>query len=217
MDDMQTSYAKMLDGRLYLYPAEMANDQARCLELQYDYNATRPCEGEKRQALLKQMFASVGEGCYIEPPLRANWAGKFVHLGNSVYANFNLTLVDDCEITIGDHVMIGPNVTLTVAGHPIVPELRDLAYQFNMPIHIGSHVWIGAGVIVLPGVTIGDNCVIGAGSVVTHDIPDNSIALGTPCRVVRQVSEHDYEYYWHDHKIEPEDLKVIEEYRKNQK
>ena len=184
--------------------AELFCEQAVFLEKLYDFNATRPSEFEKRVTLLKDMFAEVGDNCYIEPPLRANWAGHFTHLGKGVYINFNLTLVDDTHIYIGDHTMIGPNVTITTAGHPIHPQLRQKGYQFNAPIHIGKNCWIGAGAIILPGITIGDNAVIGAGSVVTKDIPDNVIAVGNPCHILREVNEHDREYYFKDKKIVPE-------------
>lgn len=130
---------------------ELLAVQAKCLEKMYDYNATRPSEGEKRAALIKEMFGSAGEGCYIEPPFHANWGGKNVHLGDNVYANFNLTCVDDCEIFIGDGTMLGPSVVLASASHPICPELRKKAYQFNLPVRIGKNCWLGAGVIVLPG------------------------------------------------------------------
>lgn len=209
MTEKEKSYEKMKNGRLFVFSDELADDQRKCLRLQYEYNNTSPDEGERRGELLKQMFAEIGEGSYIEPPLRANWGGHFVHLGKKVYANFNLTLVDDCEIYVGDNVMFGPNVTVATANHPIAPELRDLTYQYNIPVHIGNHVWIGAGAVILPGVKIGDNSVIGAGSIVTKDIPENSVAVGNPCRVIRKISERDYEYYWRDCKIEPEDLAAI--------
>lgn len=176
--------------------------QSEALEKLYDFNATRPCEGERRSELLKDMFASIGSGCYIEPPFHANWGGANVHFGSNVYANFNLTLVDDGPIHVGDNVMFGPGVTITTAGHPILPELRRLGAQFNLPVHIGKNVWIGAGVLIMPGVSIGENSVIGAGSVVTKDIPANVVAFGTPCRVTRDIDAHDREYYWRDRKID---------------
>lgn len=190
-------------GKLYLPNGdEIMNEQFACLEKLYDYNATRPLEQEKRAEMLEDMFAEIGEDCYIEPPLHANWGGHHVHFGKGVYANFNLTLVDDTHIYVGDYTMLGPNVIIATAGHPILPELREQAYQFNMPVHIGRNCWLGAGVIVLPGVTIGDNSVIGAGSVVTKDIPANVVAVGNPCKVLREISEHDREYYFKDRKIE---------------
>lgn len=193
---------KMHSGDLYLSGDEdLVAEQLTFVEKLYDFNATRPLEQEKRAELLKSMFAEIGENCYVEPPLHSNWGGKHVHFGKGVYANFNLTLVDDTHIYVGDYTMFGPNVVLATAGHPILPELRPLAYQYNMPIHIGRNCWLGAGVIVLPGVTIGDNTVIGAGSVVTKDIPANVVAVGNPCRVLREINEHDKEYYFKDRKI----------------
>lgn len=194
---------KMHTGDLYLSMDEdLFNEQLTYLDKLYDFNMTRPSELPKRTEMLKNMFAEIGEDCYIEPPLHANWAGRFVHFGKGVYTNFNLTLVDDTHIYVGDYTMIGPNVVIATAGHPILPELRPLAYQFNMPVHIGKNCWLGAGVIVLPGVTIGDNSVIGAGSVVTKDIPANVVAVGNPCKVLREINDHDKEYYFKNRKIE---------------
>ena len=193
---------KMHTGELYLPgDVEIMKEQQICLDKLYDYNMTRPTESEKRQELLKEMFAEIGEDCYIEPPFHANWGGKHVHFGKCVYANFNFTAVDDTHIYVGDYTMFGPNVILASAGHPILPELRQEAYQYNMPVHIGKNCWLGAGVIVLPGVTIGDNTVIGAGSVVTKDIPSNVVAVGNPCRVLREINEHDKKYYFKNRKI----------------
>lgn len=193
---------KMHNCELY-FPSdeEIMKEQTACLEKLYDFNATRPLEGEKRTQLLKEMFAEIGDGCYIEPPFHANWGGHHVHFGKGVYANFNLTLVDDTHIYVGDYTLFGPNVTVATAGHPILPELREQGYQYNAPVHIGRNCWIGAGVVIVPGVTIGDNVVVGAGSVVTKDLPDNVIAVGNPCKVLREVNEHDKLYYFKDRKI----------------
>ena len=196
-------FEKLHNGDLYLPGDERVMEvQTKCLERLYDFNATRPSEGEKRDALLKEMFAEIGEGCYIEPPFHSNWGGHHVHFGKCVYANFNLTLVDDTHIYVGDYTMFGPNVTISTAGHPILPELRELVYQYNAPVHIGRNCWIGAGVIIIPGITIGDNTVIGAGSIVTKDIPANVIAVGNPCRVLREINEHDREYYFKNRRID---------------
>ena len=197
------TYKIMQSGELYCCSdEELVKKQIACLDKLYDFNATRPTELEKRAKMLKEMFAEIGEECYIEPPLRSNWGGRHVHFGRNVYANFNLTLVDDTHIFVGDYTMIGPNVTIATAGHPILPELREKIYQFNMPVHIGRNCWIGAGAIILPGITIGDNTVIGAGSVVTKDIPANVVAVGNPCKVLREISDRDREYYYKDKKIE---------------
>lgn len=192
---------KMQNGELYLPSDEtIVKEQYAKLEILYDFNATRPSELEKRAEILRRLFAEIGEDCYIEPPLHANW-GCHTHFGNHVYANFNLTLVDDGDIFVGDNVMFGPNVTLATAGHPVEPERRRLGMQFNIPIHIGNNVWIGAGSIILPGVTLGDNTVIGAGSVVTKDIPAGVVAVGNPCRILREIGEKDKLYYYKDRKI----------------
>lgn len=199
----QESRERMESGRLYMPgDEEIMAEQTLCLEKLYDFNQTRPLEMEKRTAMLKVMFADIGENCYIEPPLHANWGGKHVHFGRDVYANFNLTLVDDAHIYVGDGVMFAPNVVVATAAHPIEPELRRKGMQYNMDVHIGNNVWIGAGAVILPGVTIGDNTVIGAGSVVTKNIPDNVVAVGNPCRVLRPIGEHDKIYYFKDRKID---------------
>ena len=198
-----TQKEKMTSGELYLPDGEeIMTEQLQCLDRLYDFNQTRPTEPDKREKMLKEMFGDIGENCYIEPPLHANWGGKHCHFGKNVYANFNLTLVDDSHIYVGDYTMIGPNVVIATAGHPILPELREKAYQYNMPIHIGRNCWIGAGALIMPGVTIGDNTVIGAGSVVTKDIPANVVAVGNPCRVLREIGEHDREFYFKDKRID---------------
>ena len=152
------------------------------------------------------VVAECGENCYIELPFRANWGGKNVHFGNGVYANFNLTLVDDGDIYIDDKVMFGPNVTIATANHPIDPGLREKAMQYNKPVHICENVWIGAGTVIVPGVTIGKNSVIGADSVVTKDIPENVVAVGNPCRVLREIGEHEREYFYKKERIDWENL-----------
>lgn len=201
-------WEEMKSGALYVTSdEELMSVQTECLDRLYDYNHTRPTQGEKRAALLREMFAEIGDGCYIEPPLHANWGGRHVHFGKHVYANFHLTLVDDTDIYVGDYTMFGPNVTVATAGHPILPALREQVYQYNMPIWIGRNCWIGAGAILLPGVHIGDGTVIGAGSVVTKDIPANVVAVGNPCRVLRPIDERDREYYFKERKIPPELLK----------
>ena len=200
-----TEMERMQSGEIYNPGDEdIFRLQLDCLEKQYDYNLTRPQALEKRFEMLKSMFAEVGEGSYIEPPLHSNWGGRHTHLGKQVYANFGLTLVDDTHIYVGDYTMLGPNVVLATAGHPILPELRgERALQYNLPIRIGRNCWLGAGVIVMPGVTIGDNSVIGAGSVVTKDVPANVVAVGNPCRVLREIGEKDQKFYWRDRQIDP--------------
>ena len=193
---------RMSVGELYQCNDDsLMEEQIKRLDLLFEYNSLKPSEQGKKQALLKSMFASFGEESYIETPFHANWAGKFVHIGRAVYANFNLTLVDDGEIFIGDNVMIAPNVTICTGTHPVDPCLREKVVQYNLPVTIKRNAWIGAGSVILPGVTVGENSVIGAGSVVTRDIPDNVVAVGNPCRAMREITDRDKQFYHRDRPI----------------
>ncbi|MBQ5837916.1 MAG: sugar O-acetyltransferase [Clostridia bacterium] len=200
--DLNEIKQRMKSGELYQCNDDsLMEEQIKRLDLLFEYNSLKPSEQEKKQALLKEMFASFGEESYIETPFHANWAGKFVHIGRAVYANFNLTLVDDGEIFIGDNVMIAPNVTICTGTHPVDPTLREKVVQYNLPVHIKRNAWIGAGSVILPGVTVGENSVIGAGSVVTKDIPDNVVAVGNPCKVMREINDRDKLFYHRDRPI----------------
>ena len=198
---------KIHSGKIY-WPNDptIMEEQLGYLDLMDEYNRTPRRLQAERYEMLKRLFAEVGENCYIESPYFANWGGHHVHLGSNIYANAGLKLVDDTHIYIGDNTMLGPNVVLATAGHPIDPELRGRGLQYNLPVRIGKNCWLGAGVIVMPGITIGDNTVIGAGSVVTKDIPSGVVAVGNPCKVLREVGEHDKIYYWRDKKIDWNDL-----------
>lgn len=185
-------FDKLHSGKIYdCGEVDLLKQQAEYIDKLYDYNATRPSEQARRAELLKEMFAEIGEGCYIEPPFYANWGGRHVHFGNYIYANFSLTLVDDTHIYVGDNTMFSPNVTVATAAHPISQKYRAKGWQYNLPVVIGKNCWIGAGAVILPGVTIGDNTVIGAGSVVTKDIPADVVAVGNPCRVLRKITDED--------------------------
>ncbi len=181
-------------------------EQTNRMDMLFDINNTRPSDTERRNKLISEFFAEVGENLYIELPFRASW-GLNTHWGKNCYANFNLTLVDDNEIFIGDNCMIAPNVVIATAAHPVDPELRRNYTQFAIPIIIGNNVWIGANSVVMPGVTIGDDTVIGAGSVVTKDIPKGVVACGNPCKVMREVGSRDKKYYYKDLEI-PETIRV---------
>ena len=203
--DSKEAKKRMMEGRIYPPgDEEIMAEQVVCMQKLWEYNQIQPKDMDKRFAKLQDMFAEIGEGSYIEPPLHANFGGKHVHFGKNVYANYNLTMVDDTHIYVGDNTMIGPNVTIATAGHPIDPALRDVQAQFNMEVHIGRNVWIGGGCVLLPGVSIGDNTFIGAGSIVTKDIPANVVAYGNPCRVIREIGEHDRKYYYRDRKVDVE-------------
>ena len=180
---------KMKKRKLYYSNDEkLMKEQLECLNLLYDFNMTRPSEMEKRMILMKKLLAEVGNNCYIEPPLHANW-GKNTHLGNDVYANFNLTLVDDTDIYIGNNVLIGPNVIIDTGTHPVKPDIRKKQAQFNVPVYIGDNVWIGANVTILPGVTIGDYVVVAAGAVVTKDVPSGVLVAGVPAIVKKRFNK----------------------------
>lgn len=202
----------MLSGEIYdPNVSEIMDYQETLIQKVNEYNKTPATpEGlEQRTQMLQEMFGSIGENAYIEPPFHANLGGSHCHVGDNFYANFNLTLVDDGNIFIGSGVLCAPNVTIATAAHPFNHALRGKGIQYNLPVKIGNNVWLGAGAIVLPGVTIGDNCVIGAGSVVTKDIPPNSVAVGNPCRALREITDKDMITYNHGKPIPDE---ILEKY-----
>ncbi|MCT3131984.1 MULTISPECIES: sugar O-acetyltransferase [Lactococcus] len=201
------NYKRVHTGELY-FPNDQKlwKEQQEALVLLEKYNQTSVTKPEQQMVLLKEMFSEIGENCFIQPPFYANFGGKNVHFGTGIYANFNLTLVDDTDIFVGNHVMFGPNVTIDTATHPVSPDLRKRGAQYNKKVYIEENVWLGAGVIVLPGVRIGKNSVIGAGSLVTKDIPDNVVAFGTPCRVKRKINDSDFKTYDHGKKIDLDDF-----------
>ncbi len=194
---------RKLKGLPYHYddPALLGEQHAYQDKL-VEYNRTLPSEVDKRKRLMKEVFAEVGNNCIAETPINANWGCKHVHLGNGVFINSNVTFVDDEHIYIGDNCLIAPNVVFATAGHPILPILREHHYVYILPIKIGKNVWLGSGVQVMPGVTIGDNSVIGAGSIVTSDIPANVVAYGSPCKVVREIGEKDKEFYYKNRRLD---------------
>lgn len=171
-----------------------------CKDKVFLYNQTMPSYQKEKEKILKSLLGHCPKHIWIEAPMHFGY-GCNTYIGEHFYANYNFTVVDDIEVHIGDHVMMGPNVTLSVTGHPLYKDYRSEGAQFSLPIQIGNHVWIGANVVVLPGVKIGDNSVIGAGSVVTHNIPENSLAYGVPCRIVKEISEHDKVFYYKDRKV----------------
>ena len=195
-----TEQEKMKQGYLWWDDEENMALQAKCkAEIRKFNELPADCMAEK-ESLLHEIFGEVGEHVWINSPLTAA-VGKYVSIGSGTYANMNLTLIDDWKITIGKNVLIGPNVTLCTTGHPVHPAHR-LDGMYSFPITIGDNVWIGGNVIVLPGVTIGENSVIGAGSVVTKDIPANVIAFGSPCKVFREITDRDAEYYFGDRRFD---------------
>ena len=179
----------MRSGKLYLETDPKINEERIAVKRKVnDYNNSDPVDQDKRNEMLKDMFGSIEDG-FIEPPVRFSY-GKHIFIGKGFYANFNLTLVDDAQIHIGDNVLIAPNVVLTTAGHPENIEKRIEGWQYSKDIVIGDNVWIGANTVVHPGIKIGDNSIIGSGSVVTKDVPPNVVAYGTPCKIIRPIDEN---------------------------
>ncbi|MBV6713347.1 sugar O-acetyltransferase [Paenibacillus chitinolyticus] len=186
-----TEKQKMLAGKPYkAFGEELLLERQHAKEVLFDYNALRPGEVEKRNELLRALLGRTGKVFFIEPPFRCDY-GYNISLGENFYANYNLTVLDCNRVTIGNNVLIGPNVSVFTAGHAIHPEPRANEVEYALPISIGDNVWIGGGAILNPGVSIGDNTIIGSGSVVTKDIPANVIAAGNPCRVLRPITEDD--------------------------
>ena len=170
--DTHKIYNKMHSGEIYFENSETLDHQAKYRDLLFHFNHTLPSDIKKKTEIQEKLLGSIGKNSYIEPPFHANW-GKNTYIGENVYINFSLTIVDDTRVEIQDHVMIGPNVTISTASHPLDPELRLKSAQFNNPVVIEKNVWIGANVTIFPGVVIGENSVVGAGSIVTKDIPSN--------------------------------------------
>lgn len=180
------------DAGLPYFPGdeELRSLRARCKQLCYAFNTTEHQQREERMNLLRQLLGSTDGRFLIEPSFWCDY-GYNIHLGKNFYANHNCVILDCAKVTFGDHVMVGPNCGFYTACHPIDPQQRREGVEFARPITVGNDVWFGGGCTVLPGVTIGDGCVIGAGSVVTRDIPANTVAAGNPCRVLRSISEAD--------------------------
>ena len=196
-DEYEAVRAKLNDGSLYVDygPGLEALEAERVAgkELTYDYNHTRPGEAARRTSLLRRLLGSVGAEPWVEPPFRVSY-GSHVHVGDGFYANFNLVLVDDADIHIGDRVLIAPNVTISTAGHPTVPEERVGGWQFSRPVRIEDDVWIGAGAVLLPGVVIGAGSVVGAASVVTGNVPAGVVVAGSPARIIREITDADRDW-----------------------
>ena len=186
-------YKAWLDG--------LGEERFACKQKIYDFNNLSPNLDESATILLKSILGKTGENICIEAPFHCDY-GWNIEVGENFFANYNLTILDVAKVTIGKNVQMAPNVSIYTAGHPIHPDTRNTGYEYGIPIKIGDNVWIGGNVVILPGVKIGDNVVIGAGSVVTKDIPDNVIAMGNPCKIVREITEEDRSYYYKKNKFD---------------
>lgn len=205
-----TMRERIAEGKLFTdYCEGLPQERVNCKKRMAAFNNTLPDEMESRMRAMKELFGRDTEA-WIEPPFYCCY-GYNITIGEGSYLNFNCNFVDDGKISIGKKVMFGPAVTIATVGHPINPKMRE--YMYAAPVQIGDNCWIGAGAIICPGVSIGENTVIGAGSVVVKDIPANCIAVGNPCKVVREIGEYDEKYYYRDREITQEDLKEERELR----
>lgn len=186
-------YKAWLDG--------LEEERFACKQKIYNFNNLSPSLNESAPSLLKSILGKTGENIWIEAPFHCDY-GWNIEVGENFFANYNLTILDVAKVTIGKNVQMAPNVSIYTAGHPIHPDTRNTGYEYGIPITIGDNVWIGGNVVILPGVKIGDNVVIGAGSVVTKDIPENVIAMGNPCKIVREITEEDRSYYYKRNKFD---------------
>lgn len=179
---------KMLAGELYdaNYNEELQKEREKAKDLCYEYNQIKPSKQEEKRKIIRRLLGSTKQNFLIEQPFMCDY-GYHIEIGENFYANHNLIILDGNKVTFGDNVFIAPNCAFYTAGHPLDAEQRNKGLEYAKPIEIGNNVWIGGNVVVLPGVKIGDNCVIGAGSVVTKDVPDNSVAVGNPCKVIRKL------------------------------
>lgn len=170
----------------------------------YRYNHLPPEEWDQLDTLLREILGKAGKVVHIMPPFHCDY-GYNIEVGENFFANYNFTVLDVGPVRIGDNAQIAPNVSIYTAGHPVHPDSRNSGYEYGIGITIGDNVWIGGNACILPGVTIGNNVVIGAGSVVTRDLPDNVIAAGNPCRVVRQITEEDRAFYFKNRRFDVDD------------
>lgn len=192
---------KMLSGKAYQAgDNELANDRLKAREIVFEFNNLPPKQIKQRKQLIKRLFGKTETMFYVEPPFRCDY-GYNIEVGDHFYSNFNLTILDCAKVSIGNHAFFGPNVAIYTAGHPLHPHLRNQEHEWAQPITIGDSVWLGGNVVINPGVTIGSNVVIGSGSVVTKDIPDNVFAAGNPCKMIREITDADKDFYYKNFKL----------------
>lgn len=185
----------------------LSEERIACKKKIFEFNNTPPEQVERKREILKSLLGSCGDDYInIESPFHCDY-GYNIFVGENFFANYNLVVLDVGKVTIGDNAQIAPNVSIYTAGHPVHPDSRNSGYEYGIDVTIGDNVWIGGNTCIMPGVTIGNNVVIGAGSVVTKSLPDNVIAFGNPCRVFREITEEDRDFYFQDRKFDVDDYK----------
>lgn len=196
---------RMLAGLPYKAWLDGLSEERLDLRLKiHKFNSCSPDKKDEMKAMIKDIVGKCGKDIFIEPPFHCDY-GKNIEVGENFYANFNCVILDVGKVKIGNNVMFAPNVSIYTAGHPIHPESRNSGYEYGIGITIGDNVWVGGSVVINPGVHIGNNVVIGSGGVVTKDIPDNVIAVGNPCRIIREITEDDRKYYFKDREFDVND------------
>jgi maltose O-acetyltransferase len=198
---LMTMYERMINELPYKGDSQTKGMMLENKKRIYEFNNLSPEHWNETESILKNILGKAGDGVYIEQPFHCDY-GKHIEVGKNFYANYNLVILDVAKVTIGDCVMCGPNVSIYTAGHPLHPEARNSLYEYGIAVTIGCNVWIGANSVILPGVHVGNNVVIGAGSLVTKDLPDNTLCFGSPCRVVRKITEDDKKFYFKDRKFD---------------
>lgn len=186
----------------YISDTAVMEEQRICRRILQRLNTVDRSDFEQIAAIVKELFPGA-QNAVVNPPFFCDY-GTHISVGKNFFANYNCTIIDVAKVTIGDNCQFAPNVSIYTAGHPIHPDIRNTLYEYGIHVTIGNNVWIGGNSVVLPGVNIGDNCVIGAGSVVTKDVPPWSLAAGNPCRVIRKITEADREFYYKDRRFDPE-------------
>lgn len=198
---MASEKQKMLSQKPYIASdPELSKERMLAQKTCFEINSLSPEFVEKRNQLLKNLLGSVKDNFYVEPPFHCDY-GYNISIGEKFYSNYNLIILDCGKVSIGDNVMLAPNVSIYTAGHPIDAEMRNKEWEYAIPVKIGNNVWIGGNTVINPGISIGDNTVIGSGSVLTKDIPSNVIAAGNPCKVIRKITEEDRQYYFRKRKF----------------
>lgn len=187
----------------YISDDSVMEEQRKTRKLLQEFNFMDRADFERIGELTGKILGKSGNGAFINPPFFCDY-GTNIEVGDNFFANYNCTILDVAKVKIGDNVLFAPNVSIYTAGHPIHPKTRNTAYEYGIHVTIGDNVWVGGNVVISPGVTIGDNVVIGAGSVVTKDIPDNVVAAGNPCRVLKKITEDDRRYYFKDRQFDDE-------------
>ena len=197
------------DGALaYRIDGDLMQEVLEARAKAHKFNQADPTDMVKLREMITDILGGTGENCTVCQPFHIDY-GTNIFVGDNFFANYNCMILDVGRVDIGDNVMLAPNVAIYTAGHPVHPQARNSMYQYGIPVKIGSNVWIGGNSVILPGVTVGDNTVIGAGSVVTKDIPSNVVAAGNPCRVIREITDDDKKYYFKDREFDQEALKEI--------